>query len=158
RLAVSQSGNLGISSCQVASAPIDINIIRVPAPGVTITDSSSAVCAGMPVYFAATPSDGGVKPSYQWTVDGQPAGNGTAYFDSSFAAGGEVVACTMTSNAVCAVNPVVQSNTLALSVIAIPPTGVTIASSAVKVCQDSLVIFTASPIDGGPAPGYQWQV
>jgi gliding motility-associated-like protein len=64
----------------------------------------------------------------------------------------------MISNAVCVINPVVQSNTLSLNVIAIPTTGVTIASSAVRVCQDSVVVFTATPINGGATPGFQWQV
>ena len=158
RLAVSQSGNLGVTACQVASSPIAIAILPVPAPAVTIADSSSTACAGMQVNFAATPADGGTKPSYQWTVDGQAAGNGTAYFDSSFSVGGNVVACTMISNAVCVINPVVQSNTLSLNVIPIPTTGVTIASSAVRVCQDSVVVFTATPINGGAAPSFQWQV
>jgi gliding motility-associated-like protein len=158
RLAVAEAGNLGNSTCQVVSPPIAVDIIRMPVPGVSIVDSSSEVCAGAPVIFTALPVDGGLNPAYQWTVGGVPAGDGTANFDSVFSAGGEVVACTMTSNAVCVINPVVQSNTLALNVVAIPPTGVTIAASAMQVCQDSVVTFTATPINGGPAPGFQWQV
>lgn len=158
RLAVADAGNLGNSTCQVVSPPISVDILPAPAPAVTIVDSSSTVCAGGPVNFTATPVDGGSSPSYQWTVDGLPAGNGTAAFDSSFSAGGAVVACRMTSNAVCAVNPVVLSNTLDLTVVAIPPTGVTISSSALRVCQDSVVTFTATPVNGGAAPSFQWQV
>ena len=158
RLAVAESGNLGNSTCQVVSPPIVVDILPVPVPGVTIADSSSPDCAGVPVLFVATPVGGGAQPAYQWTVDGMPAGNGTAKFDTTFPAGGEVVACTMTSNDVCAVNPVAISNTLAINVIPIPSTGVTIAASTEKVCQDSIVVFTATPVNGGPAPGFQWQV
>jgi gliding motility-associated-like protein len=158
RLAVAQSGNLGNSTCQVVSPPIVVDILPMPAPGVSIVDSSSTVCAGAPVLFTAVPVDGGSNPVYQWTVDGFPAGNGSALFDSVFSSGGEVIACTMTSNAVCAVNPVVQSNTLAVNVVSIPVTSVTITASATQVCQDSVVVFTATPINGGPDPAFQWQV
>lgn len=158
RLAVAQSGNLGNSTCQVVSPPIAVDILPVPAPGVAISDSSLSVCAGAMVKFTATPVDGGTKPSYQWAVDGQPAGNGTSSFDSSFSTAGVAVACTMTSNAACALNPVVQSNVLSLTVIPIPPTAVSIAASATQICQDSVVTFTATPVNGGAAPSFQWQV
>ena len=158
RLTVAQSGNLGNSTCQVVSTPIAIDILPMPSPAVTIGDSSLPACAGAPVNFVATPVDGGANPIYQWTVNGSLAGNGAASFDSSFSAGAETIVCTMTSNAACAVNPIAQSNTLTLTVTAIPSTGMGIAASAVQVCQDSVVTFTATPVNGGLSPEFQWQV
>jgi gliding motility-associated-like protein len=158
RLAVAQAGNLGNSACQVVSPPIAIDILPVPSPAVTIGDSSSLACVGAQVNFVATPVGGGPQPSYQWTVDGQPAGTGTSTLTSTFPAGSVTVSCAMTSNDVCAVNPFVQSNTLTLNIIPIPPTGVSVAASATQVCQDSLVTFTATPVNGGTSPGFQWQV
>lgn len=159
RLTVAQSGNLGNSTCQVVSAPIAVDILPVPTPGVTIADSASAVCANAAVTFTAAPVGGGPDPAYQWTVNGLPVGTGSAVLTTSFStAVPQAVACTMTSDDVCAVNPVAQSNTLSISVIPIPVTGVSIASSATQICQDSMVTFTATPSNGGPAPAYQWQV
>jgi len=158
RLAVAQSGNLGNSTCQVVSSPIAIDILPMPSPAVTISDSSLPACEGEPMNFVATPVDGGAKPSYQWTVNGAPAGSDTAKFSSSFSAGTDVVACTMTSDAACAINPVAQSNVLSLNVLPIPSTGVNISASAVQVCADSMVTFTAVPINGGASPAFQWVV
>ena len=158
RLEVAQSGNLGNSTCQVVSAPIAVDVLAVPSPAVTIADSVGAVCAGVPVTFTATPVGGGPQPSYQWTLDGAPTGTDSSGYTAALPAGMATVACTMTSNDVCALNPIAQSNALALNVLPIPSTGVSIAASAVQVCQDSVVTFMAAPSNGGVSPVYQWQV
>ncbi|HVS98813.1 MAG TPA: gliding motility-associated C-terminal domain-containing protein [Puia sp.] len=158
RLEVAQSGNLGNSTCQVVSPPIAIDILAMPSPAVTIADSSATACEGFPVKFIATPVDGGGNPSYQWTVNGSPAGNGTSIFSSVFSPGNDVIACTMKSDAACVIDPLAQSNVLPLNIVAIPPTAVAIAASAIQICADSLVTFTATPVNGGAAPVFQWLV
>lgn len=64
----------------------------------------------------------------------------------------------MTSNAACVINPVAVSNTLGMTVTPIVNSSVTIGASATIICQDSLVLFKATPTNGGAAPAYQWMV
>jgi len=158
RLTVAQVGNVGLVSCEVASAPIVVNVVATPIPAVTIAASQDSSCAGMPVTFTATPDSGGPAPTYQWMVDGVNAGSGGPVFTTNSLSTGDVISCTMTSDAACVLNPVVVSNSLSITVTSIPVTGVTIGSSANGVCQDSNVVFNAMPSNGGVAPSYQWSV
>jgi gliding motility-associated-like protein len=158
RLNVAQAGNIGNSTCEVSSSPIGITIVPTPSPAVSITASADSSCMGSPVTFTATPDSGGASPIYQWMVDGVNSGSGGATYSSSSLTSSDVVSCTMTSDATCVLTPVVVSNDLSLVVTAIPVTGVSIASSAQSICQDSGVVFTATPSNGGGDPTYQWTV
>ncbi len=158
RLLAAQTGNLGISSCEVASQPVSVDIIPLPSPAVTVGASDSIACLGLPVVFKATPVDGGGSPVYQWLVNGVPAGGDSTVFTFSGLHNGDQVDVVMTSDAVCVVNPVVQSNIVSLPVVPVPVTGVGISASATQVCADSVVVFTATPFNGGSSPDYQWQV
>lgn len=161
RMTVAESGNAGISTCSVASTPVRVNVIPLPSPAVTISGSPDPVCEGAPVVFHAAVTDGGSAPLLQWSVNGGNAGIASGV-DSLLLAGGladgNVVRCVLTSNAACVVNPMVVSNAVSLSVVPIPVTAVSIAASASSVCADSLVVFTATPFNGGLSPSFTWMV
>jgi gliding motility-associated-like protein len=158
RLVAAQTGNLGISSCEVASQPVSVDVIPLPSPAVTASSPDTIACLGLPVVFKASPVDGGLSPDYQWLVNGLPASGDSAVFTFSGLHNGDKVGVVMTSDAVCVVNPVVESNIVSLPVVPIPVTGVGINASATQVCADSVVVFTAAPFNGGGSPDYQWQV
>ncbi len=158
RLTVAQAGNIGIISCKVASGPIVVDVIAIPSPAVTIAAGMDSSCAGMLVQFTATPDSGGPGPIYQWTVDGANVGLGGPTYSTSKLSSSDVVSCIMTSDAACVMNPVVGSNSLSIVVTSIPTTAVSISASANGICQDSNVVFTATPSNGGAAPAYQWAV
>jgi gliding motility-associated-like protein len=158
RLTVAQAGNIGLSSCEVQSPPILVNVIATPLPAVTIAANTDSSCAGAPVQFVATPDSGGPGPNYQWMVDGASVGSGGPTYTTSGLSSSDVVSCTMTSDAACVLAPVVVSNNLSITVTPIPVTGVTIGASANNICADSAVVFTAVPSNGGVAPVYQWAV
>ncbi len=158
RLLVAQAGNIGISTCEVASSPISINVVPIPSPAVTITVNPDSSCVGKTVTFTAIPDSGGASPVYQWMVNGVGSGTGGVTYSTSSLASSDVVNCIMTSDATCVLNPVVVSNDLSVYVTTVPVTGVSIASSALSICQDSVVVFTATPSNGGGEPTYQWTV
>ncbi|HXB05462.1 MAG TPA: gliding motility-associated C-terminal domain-containing protein, partial [Puia sp.] len=158
RLLVAQAGNIGVTSCEVASRPIVVDVVPKPAPAVSITASSPAACIGVPVHFSATPVDGGDAPNYQWMVNGGPAGQDSTGLTLPSPAGGLVVKCIMVSDAVCVQVPQVGSNVLTLPSVPVPVQSLGISASATTICQDSLVKFVAQPGNGGATPAYQWQV
>ncbi len=158
RMTVAAASNTGITSCSVVSLPVLVNVVKLPAPAVTISAASSFLCAGETAVFTAATVDGGVNPLYQWKLNGVDVGAGNPSFTTSTLAGTDVVSCVMTSNAACAINPVAISNNLSVPVTPIPVTGVDIAASADHVCAGSMVSFTATPLSGGIRPLYVWKV
>ena len=158
RITTAESGNIGLSSCKVASAYVTIVVLKIPDPAVTITDSSNNICKGSPVIFTALPADGGNTPAYQWLLNGVGvASTGPTYTGEAFA-NADRISCVMTSDAACVVNPIAVSNTVTLTVIPIPLTSVQITASATTICSDNIVGFTAVPSNGGAHPDYQWMV
>jgi gliding motility-associated-like protein len=158
RLTAAQSGNIGISSCKVASSPVSIVILKIPAPAVTISSSSTDICAGSPATLTAQPTDGGYAPSYLWQVNGASMPEtGPVYTSTSFS-NADRIRCVMTSDAACAVSPFAFSNIVNMVVVPIPVASVQITASAITICSDSLVTFTATPFNGGGNPEYLWTV
>jgi len=71
------------------------------APSVVISaNPSGTVCPGTSITYTASPTNGGTSPSYQWTVDGVNAGSGSTL--TGIYNQGQVIGCTITSNAACA--------------------------------------------------------
>ncbi|HEV2479124.1 MAG TPA: gliding motility-associated C-terminal domain-containing protein [Puia sp.] len=163
RLTSAQSGNLGITTCEVASQPIEVNVIPTPNPAISIALASDTNCAGSPVTINATVTDPGTGPFYQWLVDGAVVnssnGGGLPPLTSSTLQNGQVITATMQSDAACLVgNGNATSNAIVVPIIPIPVTAVSIAASATQICADSVVVFTATAGNGGIDPHYQWQV
>ncbi|MBS1660570.1 MAG: gliding motility-associated C-terminal domain-containing protein [Bacteroidetes bacterium] len=158
RMTVAEAGNVGISTCTVASSPTIVNVIKTPQPAVTVSPSSPAGCKGKPETFTATPGDGGPGPVYQWQVNGSNAGSGGPSFTTSGLEDGDKVQCFMTSNAACVINPLAISNIALPRIKPVPVTGVDMTASADHVCEDSVVKFTAIPNNGGSNPSFVWRV
>jgi len=127
-------------------------------PSITVSPDFYSSCYGIPVTYTATVINGGVNPTYQWKVNGQPAGTNSATFASSTLNTNDVITCTLTNNSDCTQGPV-TSNTATLT--APPMTTPTlkiqaITSSSVPAGTD--ISFTATLINPATGPSYQWQV
>src|SRR5664280_2252904 len=122
---------------------------------VTIAADANPVCAGTTVNFTATPINGGAAPVYQWKVNGVNAGLNAATY-SYIPVTGDVVTVDLTSNAVCPTGNPATSAPVTMTVNALLPVSVTIAADANPVCAGTTVNFTATLINGGAAPVYQW--
>jgi len=150
------------ASCVTPGNPtsngITMNVTPTVAPSISIAASANNVCAGTPVTFTATPTNGGSSPVYQWMVNGNPAGTNRVTFSSSTLANGDVVTCVMTSNATCAAPANATSNGITINVTPQVAPSITIAASANNICMGTPVTFTATPTNGGSAPAYQWMV
>ncbi|WP_431214149.1 hypothetical protein ACQ86N_04595 [Puia sp. P3] len=136
-----------------------IDIVARPRASVSIS-SSAYGCEGVPQLYVAAPVNGGPGPLFQWKLNGFSTGGASA--DSSFMlpapVSTDVVSCVMTSNETCVSNPVVVSNSITVPVEPVPVTGVDMTASADHVCEDSLVVFGARPINGGSSPAFGWLV
>ena len=143
--------------CSVVTATSSITINPNLAVSVSIAPSSNPVCSSTSVTFTATPTNGGTSPTYQWSVNGSNTGTNSATY-SYTPANGDVITCTLTSNAPCATGSPATSNTVTMTVNPNLPVSVTIAASANPVCPLTTVTYTATPTNGGTTPTYQWKV
>jgi len=142
----------GIDNIQVTGT-----CISSPSVSVSIAPSANPVCDGTSVTFSATASNGGSTPGYQWKVNSVNAGLNNAAFTHT-PASGDQVSCVLTSNAVCVTGNPATSNTVTMTVNPLLPVGVSIVASANPVDEGVPVTFTATPVNGGVTPAYQWVV
>jgi hypothetical protein len=141
----------------------DSVIIRVPSgpviPNISIAVSpSNTVCIGTLVTFTATATSAGAVPHYQWKVNGVNNGTDNSVF-SSILNNGDSVKCILTSTDPCALGVIKTSNTIKMNVQATLTPSVSIdVSPSPNVCAGTNVQFTATPVNGGTTPTYQWQL
>lgn len=142
------------------SNTITMTVITTLTPVVTIAVTpNDTICAGTSVTFTATPTDGGTSPSFQWKLNGSNVGTNSTTYSSSNIANNDIVTCLMTINATCATKTIDTSNSIAMTVNSIVTPEVTITVSPNDtVCAGTIVTFTATPVNGGTNPSYQWKL
>jgi gliding motility-associated-like protein len=85
-----------ITSTTAVSNSISVTVINIAvSPSLSIETSSGDICEGMPVIFSATTSNASSSPSYQWQVNGLPAGTDSSVFTSNSLADGDTVNCIL---------------------------------------------------------------
>lgn len=141
-----------------ATSNMVIMAVNNPLPvSVSINAGINPVCIGIPVTFTATPVNGGSAPVYQWKVNGANAGTNNPVF-SYTPVDGDVVKCMMTSDLTCVTGNPATSNEVIMVVNPLLPVSVSIEASANDVCATTMVTFTATPVNGGQTPSFQWKV
>lgn len=126
---------------------------------VSITESpSNIICSGTNVTFTATPVNGGGAPSYQWQLNGANAGTNSAAYSNAALVNGDVVSCILSSSATCATGSPASSNSITMTVNPGLPVSNSVAATATTICAGTNVDFTATPVNGGATPSYQWQL
>lgn len=133
----------------------------VPAVSIAITTGASTICEFTPVTFTATPVNGGASPSYQWYLNGVAVIGGTyPTYPSSSLANNDVITCIMTSGALCPLPATATSNAITMTVNpeVIPDVSVSVTSGSTTICAGTSVAFSASVLNGGGSPAYQWQI
>ncbi len=133
-------------------------VINPPVtPTVSISATQTTICSGNSVTFTATPTNGGTTPAYQWKLNGNNVGTNSATYTNAALANNDQVTCQLTSNATCTTTATATSNTLTITVSGTVVPAVTIAATATGICAGQSVTFTATPVNGGSTPTYQWK-
>ncbi|HRO97451.1 MAG TPA: T9SS type A sorting domain-containing protein, partial [Ferruginibacter sp.] len=136
-----------------------VNALQPVSVTISSSDVDNTICDGESVTFTATPVNGGVSPSYQWLLNGNPVGSDQDTYTTSTLADGDVVSVVLTSNITpCATGNPATSNSIATTVNPLQPVSITIASDVNAACSGVLISFTATPVNEGSNPAYQWYV
>jgi gliding motility-associated-like protein len=125
---------------------------------IRITAADSPVCAGSPETFTAGIPPGLTSPVYQWQWNGNNVGTNSPSYTNNDLADGDSVRCILMINSACLSPFADTSNSIFLHVVTSPPAALTITASVDDVCAGDTIVFTATPVGGGNAPAYQWQI
>ena len=139
------------------SSPITMTVNQILPVGVTVVASSNPFCLGNTVTFTAIPVNGGLTPFYQWQVNGNNAGTNSPVF-SFTPANGDMVNCILATTEPCSTGSPASGIPITMIANITLPAGVSIVASANPFCPGSAVTFTATTVNGGTAPIYQWKV
>ena len=139
------------------SSQYPVTVFPVLPVSVTVTAPQSTICAGTTLTFTASPNNQGTTPFYQWKVNGADAGANNQNY-TYIPVNGDLVSCTVTSSETCTSNNPASSLPFGVTVNPDLPVGVTVSASQNPVCSGTPVNFSASPINGGLLPAYQWKV
>ena len=99
----------------INSDTVTVAIRAIQPSSISIGYLPTAVCSGQPQFFTATVAGGGVSPTYQWEVNGNPIGSSDSPTLTSTLGPGDVVSCTVADTVGCiasstaSVNPVVNA-------------------------------------------------
>lgn len=148
------------SPATAVSNVITMSVTGIVTPSVNISaNPGNQVCAGTPVTFTATPTNGGAIPSYQWKLNGNNVGTNSNTYSTNTLVTGDVVSCVMSTSLACTSQASAQSNSiLMLTLISVVPSVSILANTGNTVCTGTPVTFTATPINGGATPSYQWRL
>jgi hypothetical protein len=144
------------SPATVTSEPVVMTVTATVAPTITISTAASTVCSGTSVTFTATVTNEGTTPSYQWKKNGSNVGSNNNTYNFT-PVDGDVITCTLTSNATCAAPATVTSAPVTMTVNASVVPTITISTDATTACSGTSVTFTATVTNEGTVPAYQWK-
>jgi PKD repeat protein len=137
-----------------------VNGSVTPSVSIALTSGSNPGCNGSSLSFSANPVNGGSSPDYQWLVNGSNAGTNSSSFTSSSLSNGDDITCILTGNSSCASTPTAVSSAITLTLNSSVTPAVTILQTAGtnSMCVGSSASFSASAVNGGSTPAYQWKV
>jgi gliding motility-associated-like protein len=150
----------GTTGSCFAIKPVVVTINPIATASVTISANPGiAICSNTSVTFTASPTNGGPSPLYQWKKNGTPVGSNssTATYTDLALVNDDIITVTMTSNLLCVTTPVVTSPALTIKVGALTSSVSITADTGLAICTGTNVTFTATPVNGGTTPTYQWK-
>lgn len=152
------SGGACYTGSQQSTASVSVKINNASAaPQLKVTPGTTVICNCDMISFSAGVTGGGSAPAFLWKVNGVYTGvNSDTFFTASLKPGDRVT-CAYADATICIPNDTIY-NTIDITGGAGQMPSVSIAASANPVCAATAVIFTATPLNAGANPTYQWKV
>ena len=136
------------------------SIINKINPSITITSDATHACAGTAINFKSTVINGGSNPTYQWLLNGKPVllGGKDSIFSYLPSNIGDQISCILTSTVPCIAKSIDTSNIIIDSVVSKVVPSITILTNNSNSCLGDTITYTATSVNGGSNPIYQWIV
>lgn len=99
-------------SCSLGEAKSTTTVIATPNASVALTsdDADNTIIKGTAVVFTATPTNGGVTPTYQWLINNVPTSSTSSTFSSTTLSNNDVVKVVLTSSETCVTSGTASSS------------------------------------------------
>lgn len=136
----------------------DITIGAV-TPSVSLSRAPDTVCPNIPVTFTATPVNGGAAPLYQFKKNGTnvgPNSTNNVYIDAGLLTS-DVITVVMTTGNSCGASTATSNGASVFVRPGVVPAVSLTSSPSGSICSGVPVTFTATPVNGGSAPLYQFK-
>ena len=159
--------------CQLTTSLTCVTAATADAPQLTMTISTSVtpavsvasdhgttICAGTTVIFTATPVNGGGAPSYIWKTNGvqdTSVPNSSATYTNGSLANGDTLDCQLLSSDTCAPHHRGRNADRDDGKCHVHAVGEHRGGPGLEHLLECSVTFTATPVNGGATPAYQWQ-
>ncbi len=162
-LCADNSGNLFVAdNANHRIRKIYVNLTSPPPPSpdptINISSSPASICLGNPVTFTAEVLNGGTNAHYQWKKNGINVGPNYYIYEPDTLNNGDIISCAMTSISCNGITTTVTSNSITVAIKPTATPSVTISASATSVCTGGTIIFTATPLNSGSNPSFQWKL
>ncbi|MDR3680206.1 MAG: T9SS type A sorting domain-containing protein [Flavipsychrobacter sp.] len=142
-----------------STSAVVISALTTPSIVISAIPSGTNICAGTNVNLNASVTTQGTAPTYLWKKNGSPVGTNSPTYSVNTLATGDVINCTLISNAACASPTSASSNNITYTINPPLTPSVSIVSySGTSICSGTPLLFVATPTNGGPTPSYQWYV
>jgi hypothetical protein len=135
---------------------IIVNVTPSITPTIDISANNTNICSGTLVNFTAFPTNGGASPTYVWKKNGSIVGTNSSTYSNSSLANNDIITCTLTSSIACVTANNIVSNSITVTVNPISTPSISINTASTTICAGSNLTLTATPINGGVSPSYQW--
>ncbi len=123
-LAETASADAGSYACVVFNAASDSDTSQVAAlivhelapVSLVIEASQTSICIGEAVTLTAIPQNGGAAPSFQWRINGMPAGDNQPVFTAENLEDQDKITCQLSSSLPCTTGSPALSNEVVVAV------------------------------------------
>ncbi|MFZ4543974.1 MAG: YHYH protein [Saprospiraceae bacterium] len=122
-------------------------------PSLYIAASAKTICSGQTVAFTSAVYNGGLMPSFQWKKNGSNVGANSKTYTASDLVHGDVITCVLTTASM----QTATSNSISFVVNQTLTPSLSISPASANICAGSNVTFTATPVNGGSSPAFQWK-
>jgi len=151
------SNEPGLEGVMVTSNEVVLEIATSLEPQVSVTSAQEIICEGEEAMFIAIGTHLGSNPTYQWFVDGTAVGSNNDSLSYTFTST-QNVTCTVTSSLSCASPAEAVSTAFSVTPQAIVTPEVSIVASNDTITSGQSITFTATAINAGNSPTFQWYI
>lgn len=127
-------------------------------PVVKIAATATEICLGSNITFTATNVSGSLNASFEWYVNNQRVTSDTTIFSTNALMNGDIVQCIMRVPQCSFGTTKGYSNADTIKVYTSLHPTITIKASSSAICKGTAVAFTATVLEAGTAPVYQWKI
>jgi hypothetical protein len=152
------TGSCGSDSSESNFIQLKVSSTAPASAKNTLILGTNPGCSGLALVFKANVTGGGSAPTYSWRRNGLVVGGPVDTFATSTLVAGDKIWCRVVpgGTGTCSVTPV-NSDTITISFAPIVPTSsIAVTAGSIPSCDSSSITFTATPLNGGPTPTFQW--